>query len=162
MPKCSYCRYTKFWKLSDGRYRCKKCRRDMHFTTNTYWAKSRISSYWKGRLLEFFCLGVPVYRLRKRVPVSLHTIERFYRLIRMAIYQNQTNSSVKLSGELEMDEAYFGGKRKAIKKEIWYRERIVWTSFIYDKQKQAVFGIYKRNGTVLTFPVPDRKARNLG
>lgn len=159
--KCNYCGNTKFWKLSDGRYRCKECRKDSYFKASSYWSKSRISPYYKGKLLEYFCLGVPAYRLRLHLPLTLSTIERFYHLVRLSIFKSETEKSILLSGELEMDEAYFGGKRKALKKEVWFRGRIVWTSFIFDKQKQAVFGIYKRNGCVLTFPVPDRKAENL-
>lgn len=50
----------------------------------------------------------------------------------------------KLSGELEIDEALFGGHRKG--KRGWGSEG-----------KNLVFGIYQRNGKVITFPVSDRK-----
>lgn len=106
-------------------------------------------------------MGVPAYRLRIHLPISLNTIERFYHLTRLAIFKSEAQKTPLLSGELEMDEAYFGGKRKGVKKEIYFRGRIVWASLIFNKQKQAVFGIYKRNGSVLTFPVPDRKAESL-
>lgn len=160
MQKCSYCRWTKFWILQDNRYRCKKCRKTYRVKTKTYWTKTRISPYWKGRLLEYFCLGVPAYRLRFRIPVHLHTTERFYRLIRFAIYHNSAKTFTQLAGELEMDEAYFGGKRKRKRLHIKGLSDI-WSGFKGNKIKQAVFGIYQRNGKVLTFPVPDRKAQTL-
>ena len=50
----------------------------------------------------------------------------------------------KLSGELEIDEALFGGHRKG--KRGWGSEG-----------KSLVFGIYQRNGKVITFSVSDRK-----
>ena len=148
MPICSYCRYTKFWKLSDGRYRCVRCRRDQRFRTGTFWSKSRILPYWKGRLLEYFCLGVPAYRLRFRVPLHLHTIERFYRLVRLAIYQDSLRQLSRLAGEIEMDETMFGGRRPG--KRGWGAEG-----------KAIVFGMYQRNGKVLTFPIASRSRRIL-
>lgn len=51
---------------------------------------------------------------------------------------------LKLSGRLEIDEALFGGYRSG--KPGWGAEG-----------KTLVFGIYKRNGRVVTFPVLDRK-----
>ncbi len=143
MRKCSYCRCTKFWKLSGGRYRCQGCLRDYHFRTNSYWSKSKISPYWKGRLIKFFGLAVLAYRLRFRVPIHLHTIERFYRIVRLAIYQDSLEELRLLSGEIEMDEAMFGGKRPG--KRGWGAEG-----------KVIVFGMYQRNGKVSTFPVPSR------
>ncbi len=53
-------------------------------------------------------------------------------------------TNLRLSGKLELDEAMFGGHRKG--KRGWGAEG-----------KMLVFGIYKRNGHVITFPVPDRK-----
>ena len=148
MRKCSYCRCAKFWKLSGGRYRCQGCLRDYHFRTNSYWSKSKISPYWKGRLIEFFGLAVPAYRLRFRVPIHLHTIERFYRIVRLAIYQDSLEELRLLSGEIEMDEAMFGGKRPG--KRGWGAEG-----------RQMVFGIYQRKGKVLTFAVPSRSHDSL-
>ncbi|MEM3084406.1 MAG: IS1595 family transposase [Nitrososphaerales archaeon] len=51
---------------------------------------------------------------------------------------------LKLPGRLEMDKALFGGHRKG--KRGWGAEG-----------KTMVFGIYQRNGKVVTFPIPDRK-----
>ena len=50
----------------------------------------------------------------------------------------------KLSGELEIDEALFGGHWKG--KHGWGSEG-----------KNLAFGMYQRNGRVITFPVSDRK-----
>lgn len=143
MRKCTYCRCTKFWKLQDNRYRCKQCRRNFRFRTHIYWGKSKISPYWKGRILEFFCLGVPAYGLRLRVPVHLHTIERFYHLIRHAIYQDALQELKPLEGKIEMDETMFGGRKPGA---------CGWGA----GGKVIVFGMYQRNGKVLIFPIPDR------
>jgi transposase len=53
-----------------------------------------------------------------------------------------------LSGEIEMDETMYGGHRKG--KRGWGAAG-----------KHMVFGLYQRNGQVITFPVTDRKTDTL-
>jgi len=48
----------KFWSLSTGQIRCSKCGLIRKASQNI-WKKRRISPYWKGRLIEYFCLGIP-------------------------------------------------------------------------------------------------------
>jgi transposase len=97
-------------------------------------------------LIYLFALGVPAYRIRCYISVSLATIERTFRVLRQSIYDEslQKLKELKLSGEIEIDEALFGGHRKG--KRGWGAEG-----------KTLVFGIYQRNGNVITFPVLDRK-----
>ena len=76
------------------------------------------------------------------------TIEKTFRVFRQSIYNEsllKLKELKKLSGELEIDEALlFGGHRK---------EKRGWES----EGKNLVFGIYQRNGKVITFPVSDRQ-----
>ena len=65
----------------------------------------------KRRLLEFFVLGVPIYRLRFRVPVSKRTIQGFFRLIR-AVLAIKEECREPFHGTIECDETTFGGRRK--------------------------------------------------
>lgn len=100
-------------------------------------------------LADYFCLGVPAYRLRhKRSLSSLSTIERVFRWFRERIYDDHMVQLVHLKGKLELDEALFGGKRPG--KRGWGAEG-----------KLLVFGIYQRNGHVLTFPIPNRQRPTL-
>ena len=62
-------------------------------------------------LLYLFSLGVPAYRIRFYVEVSLKTIEHAFRIFREAIYDSSL-INLRLSGKLELDEAMFGGHRK--------------------------------------------------
>jgi transposase len=66
-------------------------------------------------------------------------------LLRQSIYDEslQKLKELKLSEEIEIDEALFGGHRKG--KRGWRAEA-----------KTLVFGIYQRNGNVITFPALDR------
>ena len=85
-------------------------------------------------------MGVPAYRLRFQVPYSKPTILKWFRILREAIYQDVIKDLKPLSGEIEMDETMFGGRRPG--KRGWGATG-----------KTIVFGIYQRNGKVLTFPI---------
>ena len=140
--KCPRYGSEKFWILSTGQKRCAECRLTRKFD-KTLWQSARISAYWKGRLLEFFCLGVPSYRLRFQVPLDRKTIQRWFCILREAIYTHTLKELSELSGQIEMDETMFGGKIPG--KRGWGAAG-----------KHMVFGIYQRNGKVLTFPITSR------
>jgi transposase len=115
--------------------------------TGTYLGEFYFSLDTLAHPMYLFVLGVPAYRIRFYVPLSLTTIERTFRVFRQSIYNRsllKLKELKKLSGELEIDEALFGGHRKG--KRGWGSEG-----------KNLVFGIYQRNGKVITFPVSDRK-----
>jgi transposase len=140
--KCPRCGSEKFWVLSSGQKRCSRCRLTRKFD-KTLWQSTNISPYWKGRLLEFFCLGVPAYRLRFQVPLDRKTIQRWFRVLREAIYQHDLKEKSELSGQIEMDETMFGGK-------------VPGKRGLGAAGKHMVLGIYQRNGMVLTFPITSR------
>jgi transposase len=142
MKTCPRCGSTKWWLLSTGQIRCSQCGLTRKSSKNI-WQKTRISPYWKGRLVEFFSLGVPAYRLRFQVPYSKPTILKWFRILREVIYQDVIKDLKPLSGEIEMDETMFGGKRPG--KRGWGATG-----------KTIVFGIYQRNGKVPTFPISSR------
>lgn len=145
--KCPRCDNNKFWVLSTGQWRCSQCKLTRKFD-KTPWQITKLSPYWKGRLLEFFCLGVPAYRLRFQVPLDRKTIQRWFRILRDAIYRHELEELSELSGHIEMDETMFGGKVPG--KRGWGAAG-----------KHMVFGIYQRNGKVLTFPITSRGSRQL-
>jgi len=90
-------------------------------------------------------LGVPAYRIRNYTEVSLKTIQKVYTIIRQAIYEEMIKEikAASFSGQIEIDETMFGGKRAG--KRGWGASG-----------KQLIFGLYQRNGTVLTFPISSR------
>jgi len=147
MLNCPRCGSKKFWSLSTGLKRCSQCGLTRKFN-RTLWQSTRIAPYWKGRLLEFFCLGVPAYRLRFQVPLNQKTVQRWFRILREAIYEQELKELAALSGQIEMDETMFGGKVPG--KRGWGAAG-----------KHMVFGIYQRNGKVLTFPITSRGRREL-
>jgi transposase len=147
MKKCPRCDNQKFWTLSTGQRRCSQCGLTRK-PNKVLWQKTRTSPFWKGRLIEFFCLGVPAYRLRFQVPLNLKTIQRWFQIFREVIYENQIRIFTELSGEIEMDESMFGGHRPG--KRGWGATG-----------KHLVFGIFQRNGKVLTFPITSRGKKEL-
>ena len=145
--RCPRCGYRNLYYLFDYRFGCKRCRYKFGEFTGTYTGEFNFSLELLVHLTSLFALGVPAYRIRFYVPLSLTTIEKTFRVFRQSIYNEsllKLKELKKLSGELEIDEALFGGHRKG--KRGWGSEG-----------KSLVFGIYQRNGKVITFPVSDRK-----
>jgi transposase len=107
------------------------------------WESIRFPEETKRRLLEYFVLGVPAYRLRFRGPVSRLTTERFFRLIReaLSVVEECTQPFI---GAIECDETTFGGHRAG--KRGWGAAG-----------KVIVLGLLQRNGQVRAFPIPGRE-----
>lgn len=57
----------------------------------------------------------PAYRLASDLGVGVKVVTRVYQRLREAIYHLTELEGAKLSGEIELDEAYFGGRRKGIR-----------------------------------------------
>jgi transposase len=111
------------------------------------WEASRLPAATKRKLVEYFVLGVPSYRIRFRGLASPPTIERFFRLIRAVLaYQEQCREP--FYGAVECDETTFGGKRPG--KRGWGAAG-----------KVIVLGILQRNGQVRVFPVQGRRGAQI-
>ncbi|MEY8173186.1 hypothetical protein AB9D46_19840, partial [Burkholderia multivorans] len=108
MKRCPECATSRPYELSDGRYKCRSCGKKFSWTS--VWDSVRLSSRQKTRLLELFVLGVPVYRQRFDTSISAKSRERFYRLIRACMAQ-QEQLREPFGGALECDETTFGGAR---------------------------------------------------
>jgi|GEM_PF-442974 len=88
MNICPRCGGTGFWHLSTGQSRCKRCGLTRKLR-QPLWEFTRIVPWWRERLLEYFCLGIPAHRLRSLVPLNPKSIQRWYRLMREVIYRHQ-------------------------------------------------------------------------
>ena len=85
--QCPRCGFNDFYRLADGRKRCRKCRH--RFTPQTVRAAVRLPERVRQRLLEGFVEGISVYRQQAKVNASRPTIERFQRLLRGCIALEQ-------------------------------------------------------------------------
>ena len=108
--------------------------------------KSRLTSRQQGRLIEYFVAGTTARAAAELVRVQPNTAIRFFMRLRILIASKLP--SYELNGEVEVDESYFGGKRKGM------RGRGA-------AGKVAVFGLLKRGGKVNTAIIPNAKTETL-
>src|SRR3989338_49358 len=88
-------------------------------------------------IIQGFYQQQPAYRLSHDLGLDYQTITRAYQKLREAIYHVAELEGGKLNGEVEMDESYFGGRRKG------KRGRGA-------NGKNIVFGLLERDGKVYT------------
>ena len=111
-----------------------------------YQRKSRLTSHQQSRLIEHFVAGTTARAASELIGVQANTSARFYMRLRKLIASKLP--SYELSGEVEADESYFGGRRKGM------RGRGA-------AGKVAVFGLLKRGGKVYTAIIPNVKTETL-
>ncbi len=87
-------------------------------------------------------LSVPTRRASLEVNLSYNTALRAFDAIRMSILRDSMVHEAKLNGEIELDESYFGGKRKGDRG----RGAVV---------KTIVFGILEKGGKLYVDVVKD-------
>ncbi len=100
--------------------------------------KRKLEHKKKEKLLEHFIAGTPARSSASLCEVSRETATKWYHMFRVVIAKKLTVYEVLMKGEI--DESYFGGKRKG---------------------KTIVFGLYKRSGYVHTVTVSNTKIYTL-
>lgn len=111
--------------------------------------KSRLSSVKQNKLIEHFVAGTTARCAADLIGVNRKTAAYYYQRLREIIELKQgLETDNFLSGEVEVDESYFGGHRKG------KRGR-------GSAGKIPVFGLLKRGGKVYTKIIPDAKASTL-
>jgi len=125
--KCVYCGHRKFYWTRRGYKKCRYCKREKSLKRLKREVLV-ISAFRRQQaaLLTSLDTGIP-YKAVKRI----------YNNLRLAIVRACEREAEKLSGEIEMDESYFGGKRKG------NRGRGA-------AGKSVVFGLLERDGRVYT------------
>lgn len=102
---------------------------------NRYMYRSQISEKKFREILWYFCLDLEAVKIAEICKISRITINKILKNIRLLMLQSCQNQG-KLSGEIEIDESYFGAKRVRSK-----RGRGA-------AGKHIVFGMLKRDGKV--------------
>jgi transposase len=123
--KCVFCNKTKILRLKDGRIKCKFCNKKYSLTK----LKRDIQA------LYYFYLELSASKTAKEMNLNYKTIRSRFMDFRKSIKEYSDNQAKKLNGKLELDESYFGGKRKG------NRGRGA-------NNKAIVFGILERKGKV--------------
>jgi len=107
--------------------------------------RSRLSKQKRRKILECFAADLSATQAAQVLDVNRNTINLWYRNFREQILQHlESSPAQKLSGEIELDESYFGGPRKK--------------HHAADRRKRGrgaenkvpVFGVLKRDGKVYT------------
>jgi transposase-like protein len=98
--------------------------------------------------------GVSSYELGRTLGVTQRSAWFMLHRVRKAM---QTSTTVKLDGEVEVDETFIGGKARNM--HVAQRQRRITGTGGTDKT--AVMGIVKRGGEVRTVVVPDRRKHTL-
>lgn len=107
-----------------------------------------LSKYQIKKIIECFALELTSTQCSKLLKINRNTINKYYKKIRTCLLLYQQTEALNFSGEVELDESYFGGRHKGN----------VGRS---TKSKIPVFGILKRDGKVYTQIVNDVKAKTL-
>lgn len=111
--------------------------------------KSRLSQYKQDRLIEHFVAGTTARCASSLVDVNFKTSAYYFHRLRETIaFHLETESHEVFGGEIEVDESYFGGRRKG------KRGRGA-------AGKIPVFGLLKRGGKVYTKIIPDASSATL-
>ena len=109
--------------------------------------KSRLSEAKQHKLIEHFVSGSTARTSAALIGVHRNTAAYYFHRLRQLIYKT-VEDETPLFGEVEVDESYFGGRRKG------KRGRGA-------GGKVPVFGILKRGGRVYTKVIPDTRSTTL-
>ena len=111
--------------------------------------KSRLSQYKQDRLIEHFVSGATLLTAARLCGVNRKTSSYFFLWLREIIaLELEVESEAMFGGEIEVDESYFGGRRKG------RRGRGA-------GGKIPVFGLLKRGGKVYTKIIPNASSATL-
>lgn len=156
-PKCGALDEKHYYIKSRRVWKCRACKKQFSVKVGTIFEDSPIGlDKWLAAIWMIAnCKnGVSSYEIHRSIGVTQKTAWFMMHRIRLAM---QTGTFEKLSGEVEADETYIGGKARNIHKS--KREEKVTGRGA--SGKVAVMGLLERHGEVRTRVVPDTKSRTL-
>lgn len=136
--KCFFCGSYGLYRLKDTRLKCRHCK--------SYYSLRKLRR--DLRILYFFYLELSARKAAREFKLTYRTVHDRYIFFRQMIADHLDKEFTRLSGKLELDETYFGGRRKGKRGRGAYNKAIV-------------FGILERNGKVYTKVVPNVNAKTL-
>jgi transposase len=149
-PKCE--RVRKFHKVADRpAWDCDSCGYHLHPTAGTLFHKSSTSLhlwFYAMHLMTSTRCGISAKQLERELGVTYKTAWRMANLIRTEL---MTDDGEPLSGAVEADETYVGGRRRHTPAGRPGKE----------SHKQPVFGMVERSGRVAAFVAPDATSKTV-
>jgi len=145
---CPRCGSRKVSPRNDGRRRCLRCQYTFHDFSGRWINEGNLTSGQWLRLIKLFELEISVRKMAQQLSLSYPAVYKAVSTIRRAILAHAADAESLLGGEIELDESYFGGKRKG------KRGRGA-------AAKIPVFGILERDGRACVEVVPDVRAETV-
>lgn len=162
---CVRCQSDRIYKADSTVYRCRNCWYTFRTQTGTYLVKKRIPLRLWYEIVYSFAIGLPARKTQRVLKIKEYrTVYTAYKIIRKAIMQHSKQNEKKLKGTIEVDESFYGGEFKNLRKETRKKLRklgLAKRGRGAKYRKQPVFGIYKRNGKVYLELIPDAKKQVL-
>lgn len=134
-------------------YQCSKCRYQIAPTADTIFHKSDTPlTLWFHAIFVFSNAksGISAKELERQIGVTYKTAWRMLKLIRESLAQK----GGKLHGDVEMDETYEGGKKKAGRDNMYLSRAM--------KSKKVIIGAVERGGEIRAEVSPSAKAKVIG
>src|ERR1039457_4450878 len=100
--KCVFCGSFKTVKTARSYVKCMLCGKQ----------KSLTKLRRELAILQGFYQHQAAYRLASDLGVNAKTVTRVYQRLRIALFHAAELEGAKLSGEIELDESYFGGMKQ--------------------------------------------------
>lgn len=148
---------SKVYKCANGKYKCRNSGKYFDVKTGTVFAGTKIAlRSWIFAIFLFMShkRGISSCQLARDLGITQKTAWNMLHKIRIFM-ESQNNRQV--SGEVEIDETFVGGKNKNRHKD----KKVAKCQGRSFKDKVPVFGMLQRNGHVSAIVVPDTKASTL-
>lgn len=157
-PICTKCGGKKYWKLGNGEYRCRNCRRD--FRPSLVIGMQLTKKDWV-ELIDLFLIGANSPVISGQLNRSIKTVGKALKFLRIVMVKDVPDV---FEGTVEVDETYLGGQKKNKNKNQLRREKEIFgkeSKRGWGTTKQPVFGILCRSGKVFAELVDDTQAKDL-
>jgi transposase len=109
---CPSCGRREFYFISRQRLGCAKCGCDFRPSNGTSFSIIKLFAPKWLSLVKSFELSVSARRASLEVNLSYNTALKAFDAIRLPILRDSMTYEAELKGERELDESYFGDKRK--------------------------------------------------
>jgi transposase len=132
---CPYCNSNQVGRIRRGKYKCYGCRKEWGPRRGSIFEGLRVPLVRVLIAIKLFELDTSVCEAAHQLDLSYNTVYYLFNLFKQSIVRMESDTTFTLSGDIEMDESCFGGRRKGNRG---------WGA----AGKIPVFGILERGGKV--------------